>query len=64
MYNWFLAINVILTVFNLQYKSLDRFGSIDSEDTFLSCNTHPFPSQVKKKLNLAEIRQIRIGKTA
>ena len=29
----------------LQYKSLDRFGSIDSEDTFLSCNTHPFPSQ-------------------
>ena len=28
-----------------QYKSLDRFGSIDSEDTFLSCNTHPFPSQ-------------------
>jgi hypothetical protein len=24
---------------------LDRFGSIDSEDTFLSCNTHPFPSQ-------------------
>jgi hypothetical protein len=29
----------------LQYKSLDRFGSLDSEDTFLSCNTHPFPSQ-------------------
>ena len=28
-----------------QYKSLDRFGSIDSSDTFLSCATHPFPSQ-------------------
>ena len=28
-----------------QYKSLDRFGSLDSSDTFLSCNTHPFPSQ-------------------
>ncbi len=28
-----------------QYKSLDRFGSVDSSDTFLSCNTHPFPSQ-------------------
>ena len=28
-----------------QYKSLDRFGSMDSSDTFLSCNTHPFPSQ-------------------
>ena len=21
------------------------FGSVDSSDTFLSCNTHPFPSQ-------------------
>ena len=28
-----------------QYKSLDRFGSLDSSDTFLSCNTHPYPSQ-------------------
>ena len=28
-----------------QYQSLDRFGSLDSSDTFLSCNTHPFPSQ-------------------
>ena len=28
-----------------QYKSLDRFGSLDSSDTFLSCATHPFPSQ-------------------
>ena len=26
-------------------KSLDRFGSLDSSDTFLSCATHPFPSQ-------------------
>ena len=26
-------------------KLLDRFGSMDSSDTFLSCNTHPFPSQ-------------------
>ena len=32
-------------MFVFQYKSLDRFGSLDSEDTFLSCNTHPFPSQ-------------------
>ena len=28
-----------------KYKSLDRFGSLDSSDTFLSCATHPFPSQ-------------------
>ena len=28
-----------------QYISLNRFGSLDSSDTFLSCNTHPFPSQ-------------------
>ena len=27
------------------HKSIDRYSSIDSEDTFLSCNTHPFPSQ-------------------
>ncbi len=30
---------------NDQYKSLDRFGSLDSSDTFLSCATHPYPSQ-------------------
>ncbi len=24
---------------------MDRYSSIDSSDTFLSCNTHPFPSQ-------------------
>ena len=23
----------------------ERYGSVDSSDTFLSCNTHPFPSQ-------------------
>lgn len=23
----------------------DRYSSLDSNDTFLSCNTHPFPSQ-------------------
>ena len=26
-------------------KSAGDFGSLDSSDTFLSCNTHPFPSQ-------------------
>ena len=26
-------------------RLLERFGSIDSSDTFLSCNTHAFPSQ-------------------
>lgn len=26
-------------------KSTGDFGSLDSSDTFLSCNTHPFPSQ-------------------
>ena len=26
-------------------RLLERVGSIDSSDTFLSCNTHPFPSQ-------------------
>jgi len=26
-------------------RSLDRYSSLDSSDTFLSCNTHPFPSQ-------------------
>ena len=26
-------------------RLLDHFGSIDSSDTFLSCGTHPFPSQ-------------------
>lgn len=26
-------------------KSMDRYSSLDSSDTFLSCNTHPFPSQ-------------------
>ena len=25
--------------------SVERYGSVDSSDTFLSCNTHPFPSQ-------------------
>ena len=24
---------------------LDRYSSLDSNDTFLSCNTHPYPSQ-------------------
>ncbi len=28
-----------------QQKSVDRYSSLDSSDTFLSCNTHPFPSQ-------------------
>ena len=28
-----------------RHKSIDRYSSIDSSDTFLSCNTHPFPSQ-------------------
>ena len=27
------------------HKSIDRYSSLDSSDTFLSCNTHPFPSQ-------------------
>ena len=27
------------------YKSMERYSSLDSSDTFLSCNTHPFPSQ-------------------
>lgn len=26
-------------------KAAGDFGSLDSSDTFLSCNTHPFPSQ-------------------
>lgn len=26
-------------------KASGDFGSLDSSDTFLSCNTHPFPSQ-------------------
>jgi hypothetical protein len=26
-------------------RSFDRYSSLDSSDTFLSCNTHPFPSQ-------------------
>ena len=28
-----------------QRQSVDRYSSLDSSDTFLSCNTHPFPSQ-------------------
>lgn len=28
-----------------RHRSIDRYSSMDSSDTFLSCNTHPFPSQ-------------------
>ena len=43
-----------------QYKSLERFGSMDSSDTFLSCNTHPFPSQVIIE-NWITVKQMEIG---
>ena len=37
--------NLCDTSINGPSKAVGDFGSLDSSDTFLSCTTHPFPSQ-------------------